>query len=358
MTRIYERPAKPSSQRAVLTGFCESSRNATPYDDKDVTIFGLNRGYTFMSRIDYFFEMHGPAIYRWKIRRPEGHLEWMQRFKGPIFQHLADPEIPNSIAYPLQAISDFVGQNIWRLIQVGQPLVSAGKNPYLTSSIAYQIALAMYEGFEQIELYGIDLNTGGEYAWQKSGVEYLLGMAAGRGHKIILPGNCPLLGDGKLYGRGFLKPEGEQITKPQLEVRLKELQAKYQKTQDEFHQITGALMEARHMATELPGGVFAEKQDQRIRELVNGEAQVKARVLAMQGSLQEILNMISWTPDGQPGDQAIAQLETGQLASYAPGEDGGLTLVLGEPIAGLETAPAANGHEQTIEAELVAVAGG
>lgn len=316
--RLYVKPEKPPSKRAVLVGFCESSRNAAPYDDRDCTFFGLNRAYTFQPRIDYFFEMHGPDIYRWKVRRPAGHIEWMKAFPGPIFQHVADLEIPNSMAYPLQAIADNVGQNIWRLVQVGQPLVSAGKNPYLTSSIAYQIALAMYEGFPEIELYGIDLNTGGEYAWQKAGVEYLLGMAAGRGHKVVLPGNCPLLGDGKLYGRGFLKPEGEAISKPQLEVRLEELRGKFEKVQTNFHQVTGALMEAKRTAVEMPGGVDAERQDQRLRELNQAEGQLKAQLLALQGQQQEVLNMISWTPEGQAGDQAIAQLEAGQVPSVVP----------------------------------------
>ena len=364
MSRVYSRPASPPSRRALIVGFCESSRNATPYDDTDATIFGLNKAGIFMPRIDYFFETHSPEIYTWEVRRPNKHLDWMRAFKGPIFQHVADPTIPNSIAYPLQEVAAFIGQNIWRLVEIGKPHVSAAGDPYLTSSIALQIALAMYERFEVIELYGVDLNTGGEYAWQKAGVEYLLGMAAGMGIKVVLPGNCPLL-HGEIYGRGFLKPEGESITIPQLEIRKTELEKKMSKVTEQYWQVAGALAEAKHTMAQMPPGIDAEKQDQRVKELAQGEGQLKAQVLTTQGMLQEVMYMISTTPQGQPGDQAIAQIESGEVTAGAAqtlnfeiNEDGVLAAV-GEPAepesgGNFET----NGHEQVIEAQLVSVAGG
>lgn len=362
--RVYVRPQKLSSPRAVLVGFCESSRNAAPYDDKDCTFFGLNKAYIFQPTLHYYFETHSPEIYNWEIRRPNGHKTWLKSFKGPIFQHVADPEIPNSIAYPLQEVADFIGVNIWRLVEIGKPLVSATKDPYLTSSIAYQIALAMYEGFETIELYGIDLNTGGEYAWQKAGVEYLLGMAAGRGHKVILPGNCPLL-HGDLYGRGFLKPEGESITVTQLEVRMKELQQKLEKMSAEWQRCSGCLMEARYTMSQMPPGIDAETQDKRVKELAQMESQLKAQCLQIQGSLQEVMYMISTTPQGQPGDQAIAQIESGQVTAGAAG-GGNFALNAAGVLAQTDEVPPVesggnfetNGHEQTIEPQLVIVAGG
>ncbi len=336
--RVYVRPEKPPAKRCLVVGFCESSRSATPYDDTDVSIWGLNKAYIFMPRLDRFFEMHSPAIYNWEIRRPNKHIDWMKQYPGEIIQHVADPAFPNSIAYPLQEVSDFIGRNIWRIVEMGKPLVTAGKDPYLTSSIALEIALAMYEGFETIELYGVDLNTGGEYAWQKAGVEYLLGMAAGMGIKIILPGNCPLL-HGEIYGRGFLKPEGESITVPQLETRMAELQKKMAKVTEQYHQCTGALMEAKFTMEQMPPGIDAEKQDHRIKALSQQQKQLEASALQTQGAIQEVGYAISTTPQGQPGDQAIAQIEAGQSTSAitAIGIDG-------------------NGHEQTVEAELVAVA--
>ena len=317
-----------------------------------------------MPRIDYFFELHSPEIYNWEIRRPNKHLDWVRAFKGPVFQHVADPTIPNSIAYPLQEVANFIGRNLFRLVEIGKPYVPGSKDPYLTSSIALQIALAMYEGFEAIELYGVDLNTGGEYAWQKSGVEYLLGMCQGLGIKVILPGNCPLL-HGEIYGRGFLKPEGESITVPQLETRLKELQKKIEKVGQQFHQGSGALMEAKFTMDQMPPGIDAEKQDQRVKALGQQKAQLEASALQTQGMINEVMYMISTTPQGQPGDQAIAQLEAGGVQSSSAVrrllETGQITMDQAKGMAANTSAITAigidsNGHTETVEAELVSVA--
>ncbi len=309
---VYQRPAKPLTPKIALVGFCEGTRNLAPYNDPEFTIVGLNRGYIFMPRIDIFFEMHGPDVYRWEIRRPAGHIQWMKEFKGPIYQHVADPEIPNSIAYPLQEVTEDIGVNCFRLMKDAtvQPM---SKDPYLSSSIAYQVALAIHEGYGEIHMYGIDLNTDSEYAWQKPGVEFLLGIAAARGIKVVIPDDCALL-KGKLYGRGFLKPEGEAITKSQYEVRLASVRKQREQNAIQANQLIGARNELNFCVQQMPPGLDAEKLSERMRTMNQQLEQALADANRLAGSEREILYWVSMTAEGQPGDQAIAQLEAAPVA--------------------------------------------
>jgi hypothetical protein len=53
---------------------------------------------------------------------------------------------------------------------------------YFSNTISYMIAYALYKrGFDRIRLYGIDMLEHGEYAQEKGGVEFWLGVARGMG---------------------------------------------------------------------------------------------------------------------------------------------------------------------------------
>lgn len=76
---------------------------------------------------------------------------------------------------------------------------------YFTNTVDYAIALAIHNGFKEINLYGVNMANGTEYAYQKSGVEYWLGQAMGRGIKVTTNGLLSTIlktRDGLLYGYG------------------------------------------------------------------------------------------------------------------------------------------------------------
>ena len=69
------------------------------------------------------------------------------------------------------------------------------------------IAYAMLKGATEIDLYGVNQASSSEYFYEKSGVEYWLGVANGRGVKITINGgkselltNKARFGGGLLYG--------------------------------------------------------------------------------------------------------------------------------------------------------------
>ncbi len=55
------------------------------------------------------------------------------------------------------------------------------------SSIAWMLGVAYWDGYRRIELHGIDMLTGTEYANQRDGLFYLMGVLTGLGVEIIVP---------------------------------------------------------------------------------------------------------------------------------------------------------------------------
>ncbi len=299
-------------RKVAIVGFCGTSRDRTPYEDASFEIWGLNRGYIFMLRADRWFDMHSPSIRGWEMRRPGTaaikHMDWLRDFGGPVYLHEAEPDaIPNSITYPLQEIAADLGPWVYRLDEHGAQtdITSA---PYLTSSISYEIALAIYEKFEEIHILGVDLNTESEYVWQKPGVEYLIGVATGRGIKVVLPDNCPLL-QGKLYGRAFMAETGEHMSAEQIESRLQAIQQEQTRIAQKFHEMMGARRELEFLQSEMVPGVDHEKLEERRKKMDQAVSELQGKLYQVQGAIAETLYWAHQTPDGQDPSEAIQQLQ-------------------------------------------------
>ena len=84
-----------------------------------------------------------------------------------------------------------------------QQCLEVTRRKYLTCAISYQIAYAIFLGAKKIGLWGIDLREDTEYGYERPNVEWLLGIAQGRGIEVVLPDGCALLnndGNMPLYG--------------------------------------------------------------------------------------------------------------------------------------------------------------
>jgi hypothetical protein len=117
----------------------------------------------------------------------EIHADW--RKDGPKHEaklrdcpnlYMARADLPGSTQYPKEAI-DLAGG-------------------YLESSIAYMFALAMHEGAQEIGLWGVEMKSDEEYGYQKPNMEYLIGLARGKGITVTLPEGCALLKPSNQFG--------------------------------------------------------------------------------------------------------------------------------------------------------------
>lgn len=168
--------------KVALVGFA-STRDLAPYDDKSYEIWALNDLYSTIPRWDRWFDIHDfDLIARHVPKRAKiPKLEAYSKMTCPVYMQDKHPQVPNSVKYPLDKIIEKWGVN------------------YFTNSISYMIALALYEGYKTIDLYGIHMSHETEYAEQKPSVEFWVGMAKGMGVNMFIPEKSSLL-KGKMYG--------------------------------------------------------------------------------------------------------------------------------------------------------------
>ena len=154
-----------------------------PFNNPDWEIWGCNSLWNYCRdqfgdfRADRWFELHPLSV------QTKEEMKAIESCPVPIY--LLEPSSsPKSIEYPL-----------------GDVLLHFPYN-YFTCTFAYQIALAMHEGFKTIGLFGVDLDTGTarERTVEKACVEFWMGLALGSGVRIALHDQSKLAHQDNLYG--------------------------------------------------------------------------------------------------------------------------------------------------------------
>lgn len=176
-----------------------------PWTDTSVDILGLNDGYALgwrkgwegLPRATHWFDLHPIAQMSFVPKgkrnisqaevpvgaylRPEGHLQWLKSRPFPVFVHTKPPDWPATVqTFPRDALQAKFGT-------------------YFASTPAWMLAWAMDQGYTEVHIYGIHLATEWEYVSQRPNFEFLLGLAASRGIKLVLPNKCPLLKSKHVY---------------------------------------------------------------------------------------------------------------------------------------------------------------
>ena len=193
----------------ILVGTNEHTRSRIPWERTDADYWLFNecaglmeeRHNYWCKRCDGVFQMHAPVFWRNKHNNnhPQikgntrtGHYNWLRRkHTYPIFMQEVYKDVPASVKYPLNEIIAHLLPNLTN--ELGETVSN------FTSTVAYAIALALHLGYQQIEIYGIEAQTGTEYARQKPGLLFWLGIAAGRGVKVLIQSNSSLLAE-RPYG--------------------------------------------------------------------------------------------------------------------------------------------------------------
>ena len=166
--------------KVVINGMGPTKFKGRP--DEGFELWGLPWDTQYVN-YDRLFEMHDIRLIEVESsRRPEGYIETLKECSVSLY--MQEKYFPNVTAYPFNEM----------------------EIDYFNSSIAYMIALAIHEKAEFIGVYGVDMQANDEYFYQKPNVEYLLGLAKGKGIEIKLPSESPLLkfcGDGILFATQY-----------------------------------------------------------------------------------------------------------------------------------------------------------
>ena len=195
-------------KRCAIIGTAQSWQ-LTPWADKTLEIWTLNDGYVLgYPRIDRHYDVH--PMHQMNFRpqgqktvnpddvpfgsylRPAGHLEWLRTRPFPVYLMAPqDPaRWPNARVFPMgQILAAFKGAWPYRLQRSGQ--IVDGKD-YEVSTPALMLMHAIVEGYDEVHIYGIHLATEWEYVQQRPNMEFLIGYAAGKGIKVVLPETTPI----------------------------------------------------------------------------------------------------------------------------------------------------------------------
>lgn len=175
----------------AIVGSHPKGREGIPYDDPNVDIMLFNEAPLRVEKYPRWslaLQIHGEDVYaqenNWVNPKYWG---WLQEAHGkPIYMQTVDARVPDSVEYPLDAI---LGMIPYR---------------YLRSSPAMGLALGIYLGYPEIQLYGSELTSNTEYTYQATNYAFWIGFAHGKGVDLKL--NC---WQDEFYEQGIYGYDGE-----------------------------------------------------------------------------------------------------------------------------------------------------
>jgi len=190
----------------------------------------MHIGFSIFKNLTLSFEFHDADIWP-KYEQP--YFQDLIKWGGPVLMQRHYDCIPNSIPYPKDEITE-------------QFYCNASWNPF-TNSVSWMLALAIRQSYEEIYLYGVEMEHETEYVYQARGVVYFIGLAMGMGIKVVVPSTCQLMKAKYLYGyeTGRLDEDIEKINKRQGELAVQRANAERQlnEAQSFYHQTQGACRE-------------------------------------------------------------------------------------------------------------------
>lgn len=181
-------------QKSIVILGTAPSRVQAPFEDDSHTIWGVSTtaSYPDVKRVDRLFELH-PRRY-WGIPQITDDL---RKFNGEVVMQDHYDEIPNSVAYPREAVRE-------RFM-----LSSMDGKLYCTNTITWMLLCAMHEGFTDFSLFGVHMAHDTEYGYQQPSVSWAVGiihgyMLAGLPYSLTIADESELLR--ARYEYGFEEP--------------------------------------------------------------------------------------------------------------------------------------------------------
>lgn len=169
--------------KLVVLGTADPTRGMAPYQDQSYEIWSVAVAATYpdVARIDKMFELHTSGYWE----QDPNVKKRLAETTIPIFMHEHIDDIPSSVELPIEELKKY--------------------RRYFTSTLAYMLALAYHARKTEkrpkvVELYGVHMSAGEEYADQRPCCEYWLGMLQASGAKVVLAPGGALLAANSMYG--------------------------------------------------------------------------------------------------------------------------------------------------------------
>lgn len=156
-------------RRVAIIGLSPSTHDGAPWGDPSWEKWGLPWDNGWWAQCDRLFEIH--KMSNLKEEYSEDYFEKLQEMDNLYMQ---EAYYPNAKKYPLEETIKTTGD-------------------YLTSSIAFMLAMAIHEKVDKIGLWGVDMDLEDVYGHQRPCAEYLIGLAKGLGIEVYVPKESSLL---------------------------------------------------------------------------------------------------------------------------------------------------------------------
>ncbi len=234
---------KPSEykkkNKLAIVGFAPTW-NKTPFEDEDFEVWALNELYMYFNQVksahaERWFEIHSPNS---PSKNTPQHRAWLRKATIPIYMQKHFDDIPMSTPYPKEEIFKWFEENGYYGAK------------YFTNSISWMIALAIMEGYEEIQILGVDMAQDSEYGFQRPSCEYFIGIAEGLGIKIYIPAESDLLKAGILYGY-----ESDNTMRLRIKGRIKELEGRKKQLSMELQQAQAVINKCNTALLEINGAL-------------------------------------------------------------------------------------------------------
>lgn len=177
-----------TKKKVAIVGFTDHRVQAYDLPRDEWEVWGINELHRTPEyapeKFDRWFEVHP----RKDIDTDAAHIEALGKMDIPVYMQAAYPDIPPSIAFPRAEVEALSVKFFGRV--------------YFTSSIAWEMALAIHMGAREVHIYGVDMAQDQEYARERPCLEAWLGVAGGLGIKTYVPPTSDLLKTVGQYGFG------------------------------------------------------------------------------------------------------------------------------------------------------------
>lgn len=206
-------------KKLAIVGTAPSSINQAPFNNPDYEVWILNGVYSLIdfpaiTNITRHFDIHSLDVIK---KLPNGYFDWLSKTTIPAYMQEVYPEVPTSTKYPLAEV------------------LAMFPRKYFTNSISYMIALAVYEGYTDISLYGVDMAQDTEYQEQRPSCEYMIGYCEGKGINFYIPIESDLLKTPFMYG---FEDEKMDAMRAKLLTRKQTMEQKKAEYQQQIDQAT------------------------------------------------------------------------------------------------------------------------
>jgi hypothetical protein len=235
-----------TKDKVIIVGFAPSYVE-TPWgeDAENTEIWCLNEFYKVADkipgfRVDRWFEIHDVQSPSKSV--PE-HQAFLKQCPVPLYMWKKSPEYPNSEKFPLTEMIEYFEAKGY----LG--------NRYFTNSVSLMVAYAIFLGFKELSMYGIDMATSGEYQAQRPSVEWWLGLAEGLGIKVFIPPTSDILKCTQIYGF-----ESNNRNRAWIKAQIGELSKRTQHFAQQEEQASKAAHQAEVAQAEIRGAQQAYKE--------------------------------------------------------------------------------------------------